>query len=266
MDASRERALLGEFNAPPAGRFAEINGMEMYYEVHGAGEPLLLLHGFTNTHELWDPLVPLLSERFMVIAPDLRGHGRSNNTSNEFTHRQSARDVAGLLDHLGIDRFKAAGTSTGGMTLLHLATWQPARPEALIIIATTSHYPERARAIMRDLAPERIRDEANELMRRVHHRGEEQVQMLRRQFHEFKDSYEDMNFTGPLLSTVQARTLIVHGDRDAFFEVGIPVEMYRSIPNGYLWITCSTKLKVSWGEAAYVWGRTMSGSTIGEGC
>jgi pimeloyl-ACP methyl ester carboxylesterase len=72
--------------------------------------------------------------------------------------------------------------------------------------------------------------------RAVHKHGDEQVRALRRQFYGFKDSYEDMNFTAPLLGTIQARTLVVHGDRDQFFPVDIPLEMYRSIPNSFLWI------------------------------
>ena len=236
MDAVRERELLDRLGAPPAGRFAEVNGFELYYEVHGAGAPLLLLHGFTQAGVAWQPYLPAFTGSYRVIVPDLRGHGRSTNPSGKFTHRQSAEDVAALLDHLDIDRCCALGFSTGGMTLLHLATRRPERIERMIVISSTSYYPEQARAIMRDLDPDRLRDEANDELRKIHHRGEEQVYALRRQFHEFKDSYEDMNFTGPLLATIQAPTLIVHGDRDDFFEVGIPVEMYRAIPDSYLWI------------------------------
>jgi pimeloyl-ACP methyl ester carboxylesterase len=56
------------------------------------------------------------------------------------------------------------------------------------------------------------------------------------QFNAFKDSYDDMNFTSPYLSTITARTLIIHGDRDEQFSIEIPMEMYRSIPKSYLWI------------------------------
>lgn len=73
-------------------------------------------------------------------------------------------------------------------------------------------------------------------MRQVHVHGDEQIRSLRRQFNNFKDSYDDMNFTGPLLSTIKARTLIIHGDRDEFFPVNIPVEMYHSIPRSASWI------------------------------
>lgn len=75
-----------------------------------------------------------------------------------------------------------------------------------------------------------------EFARKLHKRGDEQIKALRMQFHNLKDSYDDMNFTAPFLSTIQARTFIVHGDRDAFFPVNVPVEMYESIPKSYLWI------------------------------
>jgi len=240
MDLNREHKLLQQFDAPPEGHFTEINGMQMYYEIHGHGEPLLLLHGFTSTGRRWDPYLPIFTDHFQLIVPDLRGHGRSTNPSAGFTNEQSARDMAALLDHLKIDRFKAAGQSSGGMTLLHLAIQQPSRLEALILMATTSYYPEAARAIMRKVDPEQLDEETIKAMLEFHHWGEDQVRMLHRQFRDFKDSYSDMNFTPPLLSTIRARTLIVHGDRDAFIEVGIPVEIYRSIPNSYLWILPNT--------------------------
>jgi pimeloyl-ACP methyl ester carboxylesterase len=66
--------------------------------------------------------------------------------------------------------------------------------------------------------------------------GDSQIRELAKQFGDFKDSYEDMNFTPPLLGTIKARTLIVHGDRDEFFPVSIPVEMYRAIRGSALWI------------------------------
>jgi pimeloyl-ACP methyl ester carboxylesterase len=67
-------------------------------------------------------------------------------------------------------------------------------------------------------------------------RGDPQIRELATQFAGFRDSYDDMNFTAPFLGTIRARTLIVHGDRDEFFPVDIPVEMYRAIPGAALWI------------------------------
>jgi len=90
--------------------------------------------------------------------------------------------------------------------------------------------------IMRAATVESLTPQDYERLRPIHVRGDEQIRELRRQFHGFKDSYEDMNFTRPYLSTITARTLIVHGDRDDFFPVEIPLEMYRSIPDAFLWI------------------------------
>lgn len=236
MVNEREKELLKRVDAPSKGRFAEINGMDMYFEVHGEGEPLFVLHGFSATSQIWKPRIPAFKEHFQIILPDLRGHGRSTNPSREFTHRQSAKDILALADHLGIERFMAMGASTGGMTLIHAATQEPDRIEALVLAAATIYFPEAAREIMRDMAPEKLTDEAIRNMREAHKWSDDQVRDLRRQFYGFKDSYDDMNFTAPYLTTIKARTLIIHGDRDQFFPVNIPYEMYQAIPNSYLWI------------------------------
>lgn len=219
-----------------AGRTVVVNGMEMYYESSGNGEPLVLLHGFNGSGVVWSRFVPELAQKYRVIVPDLRGHGRSSNPSRQFTHRQSALDVYALLDSLGIRQFRAMGISTGGMTLLHMATQQPSRVDAMVLIGATIYFPEQARAIMRRAAPESLTTQMIERRRQVHKRGDDQIRDLQRMFHAFKDNYDDMNFTGPYLSTITARTLIVHGDRDEFFPVEIPLEMYRNIPNSALWI------------------------------
>ncbi len=212
-----------------------VNGIDLAYRDIGVGEPLVLIHGFFGTGEMWDPLLEAFPDRRLIV-PDLRGHGHSTNPEEEFTHRRAARDVFALLDHLGIHTFQGIGGSTGGMTLLHMATQQPERVEAMILVAATSYFPKPAREIMRRSDPDSVRARRLEGLARQHSRGEGQARALMRNFHDFRDSYDDMNFTPPLLATITARTLIVHGDRDEFFPVEIPVEQYRSIPDSYLWI------------------------------
>ena len=218
------------------GRSVAVNGIELYYETHGEGEPLILLHGFNGSIRAWEKFVPDLAKDFKVIAVDMRGHGRSTNPSNEFTHRQSARDIFALMDSLGLEKIKAMGISSGGMTLLHMATQQPSRIDSMVLIGATIYFPPQSREIMSRRTPESLTAAEIERSSRVHVRGEEQIRALRGQFNRMKDSYDDMNFTRPYLSTIKARTLIVHGDRDAHFPVNIPVEMYESIPRSYLWI------------------------------
>src|SRR6478735_9346115 len=102
--------------APPQGHFTTVNGFQMYYEVHGEGSPLVLLHNFTGSTLFWQPYLADLAELFKLIVVDMRGHGRSNNPANQFTHRQSALDIFALMDQLEIEQFKVIGVSSGGMT------------------------------------------------------------------------------------------------------------------------------------------------------
>jgi pimeloyl-ACP methyl ester carboxylesterase len=214
-----------------------INGIQLAYEEQGSGPALLLLHGFGGCRDAWKPLLPGLAGHYRVIMPDLRGHGGSTNPSGTFTHRQAALDMFALLDQLGIREFKAMGISSGGMILLHMATQQPKRVEAMVLISATTYFPEQARAIQRHMAaPDSLSPDLLKWMRHCATRGDTQVRDLVRQLNGFKDSYDDMNFTEPFLHTITARTFIVHGDRDPLFPVAIPVQAYGAIPHSYLWI------------------------------
>ncbi len=222
--------------ASPVEASAAVNGVELFYRVYGNGSPLVLLHGFFGTGALWDPWIPELAERYRVIVPDLRGHGRSSNPSGRFTHRESATDILALLDEIGVDRFRAIGASSGAMTLIHIATRQPDRVAGLVLLGGTPYFPETARAIQRSSSLGSIPPKMMRQLEDWHPGGEAQIKALSEQFHSFGDNYEDMSFTSPYLSTILAPTLIIHGDRDEHFPVEIAVEMYRSIPHSYLWV------------------------------
>lgn len=220
---------------PSPGHFADVNGIQMYYEIYGEGDPLIMLHGFTQSSLLWHPFVADFAEHYQLVVPDLRGHGRSTNPTAQFTHRQAALDIFALLDGAGINRFKAIGFSSGGEALLHMATQQPARVESMVLISAASYWPEQTRAVLRGIS---VDDPARdwEKLRQRHVYGDEQIRTLLQQFHDQGDSYDDMNFTAPYLSTISAKTLIMYGDRDHFYPVSIAVEMYNAIPDSYLWI------------------------------
>ncbi|HYK90837.1 MAG TPA: alpha/beta hydrolase, partial [Acidobacteriota bacterium] len=99
----------------------------------------------------------------------------------------------------------------------------------------TPYFPAQARPIMRQY-PESLTEQAWELLRRRHPGGDAQIHALLASTRAFADSYNDLNFTTPYLSTIQARTLIVQGDRDPLYPVEISVEMARAIPRSSLWI------------------------------
>src|SRR5208283_3844321 len=104
------------------GRTELLNGLQVYFEIHGAGEPLFLLHGFTGCSQNWLPTKEEWGDGFQLIVPDLRGHGRSGTLTAPFRHEDSASDLFALLDHLGIESCKGVGVSCGGNVLLHMAT------------------------------------------------------------------------------------------------------------------------------------------------
>lgn len=122
------------------------------------------------------------------------------------------------------------------MALLHMATSQPKRIDSMVLISATSYFPDQARVIMRRASFGTMPQEVQEMYRQCAKRGDEQIRQLITQLNALHENYDDMNFTAQSLSTIKARTLVVHGDRDRFFPVEIPVSIYRSIPDAALWI------------------------------
>lgn len=218
-----------------AGRTERLNGVEIHFEIHGSGEPLVLLSGFSGTSGDWKPSLSEWGTGFQIILPDLRGHGRSSILSKQFRHRDAAADMVALLDHLGIGSIKAVGISGGGNVLLHMATMQSARVKAMVLVSATPYFPAQARVIMRDYAKSLPQQEWDRL-RRCHPGGDTQIKALLESTAAFADSHDDMNFTPPLLGTIEARTLIVQGDRDPLYPVELSVEMAKAIPGSSLWI------------------------------
>jgi pimeloyl-ACP methyl ester carboxylesterase len=123
-------------------KVVHVNDIDLFYQDYGSGSPLVLLHGWFGSNAFWDPYINALTQEYRVIVPDFRGHGRSTNPNDyAFSERDFAHDIFALLDHLGIERFKGVGFSSGGMTFLHMATEQSKRIEAMILIGTVHYFP-----------------------------------------------------------------------------------------------------------------------------
>jgi len=207
--------------------------IELAYEIEGHGEPLLFLHGFTGCGGDWRSIDPTLSDRWGGIAPDLRGHGRSTNPSRVFEFRDAARDVRELLRRLGLERINAIGVSGGGITLMHMTLQDPASIAAMILVSAPPFFPDQARAFMRAFSIERD-SPAWADMRHRHARGDEQIAMLVEQSRAFADSHDDVRFTPGALRTIATKTLIVFGDRDPLYPVGLAVELFEHLRNASL--------------------------------
>jgi len=216
----------------------DVNGCRLYFEERGEGDALLLLHGGTGTGGDWQHVFTTGDPAgFRVILPDLRGHGQSSiNRLPAFTFRQCALDMFALLDQLGIQRVKAIGMSAGAKTLLHMATLQPDRVEAMVLVSATPRFPPEARAAMAQLTADAFTEAQWASLRTRHVHGDDQIRMLWDQMRALKDDYDDMAFTPAQLVTITARTLIVHGDQDPLYPVELALEMYRAIPDAALWV------------------------------
>jgi pimeloyl-ACP methyl ester carboxylesterase len=115
-----------------AGQYAEVNGINLYFETHGSGRPLILLHGGLGSGEMFGPVLPTLAERNQVIAVDLQGHGRTADIDRPIDIRLMADDIAALIDHLGLDRPALVGYSLGGGVALQTAVKYPAKVGRLV--------------------------------------------------------------------------------------------------------------------------------------
>jgi pimeloyl-ACP methyl ester carboxylesterase len=115
-----------------AGEYAEVNGINLYYETRGAGRPLILLHGGLGSGEMFGPVLPILAERHQVIAVDLQGHGRTADIDRPIDIRLMADDIAALIDHLDLDRPDVVGWSLGGGVALQTAVRHPGNVGRLV--------------------------------------------------------------------------------------------------------------------------------------
>ncbi len=149
-------ALASTANAEPSGdkslniptrtdRVA-VNGVQLHYEVHGEGPPLLMLHGGVNPSEMFGAPLAEMAKSYQVIAVHLRGHGLSTDSHEPWSHKQMADDVAALLAKLGFDKIDIMGWSLGGKVALQTAIHYPERVGKLVVIGVnikdTGNFPE----------------------------------------------------------------------------------------------------------------------------
>ena len=128
------------------GQYADINGVNLYYETHGTGRPLILLHGGLGSGEMFGPILPALAADHQVIAEDLQGHGRTADTDRPIDVRLMADDIATLIAHLGFDQADVMGYSLGGGVAMMTAIRHPEVVRRLVAVSANIRrdaiYPE----------------------------------------------------------------------------------------------------------------------------
>ncbi|RZK66123.1 MAG: alpha/beta hydrolase [Pedobacter sp.] len=123
-------------NNPTVGKYAELNGIKLYYEIYGEGEPLLLLHGNNSSIASFENQVEILSKKYKVIALDSRGQGKSTGDSTKITYELMAKDVNEFLQQLQLKNVNILGWSDGGNIALIVAMQYPDKVKKMAVMGT----------------------------------------------------------------------------------------------------------------------------------
>ena len=217
--------------APQTG-YAPVNGLQMYYELHGAGDPLVLLHGAYATIDLWGPILSTLAENRQVIAVELQGHGHTADIDRPFSYEQMADDVAALMEHLQIPQADVVGYSMGGNTGLQLAIRHPELVRKLVAISANyrsdGYYPE-VLAMIQTITPEMFAETPlAEAYRRNAPNPEDFPTLV-----EKHKAFDAAGFAWPEedVAAITAPTLLIYGDLDIIRPEHM-VELFRLLGGG----------------------------------
>src|SRR6266481_7773435 len=198
----------------PTGNYVSVNGINLYYEMHGTGRPLIMLHGGFGTFEMFTALAPALAQNHQVIGVDLYGHGRTALTDRPIHFEQMADDIAGLIGHLGLEKADLLGFSLGGAVALQTAIRHPERVNQLVVISTpfkrTGWHPEM-QAGMAAIAPEIfLNTPIYEDYRRVAPKPEDFPRLVANMREALSQDYDWTE----QVSALKTPTLIITGDAD----------------------------------------------------
>ena len=211
--------------------YSEVNGLRMYYEIYGAGNPLVLLHGGGSTIQTtFGRLIPLLSQRRQLIALELQAHGRTGDRDADLSFEQDADDVTCLLQNIGLARADFLGFSNGGQTAIEIALSHLHIVNKLILASTfysrdaaPMQFWEGFKTATLDVMPKALQDgylAANNDRQGLQNMFNKDV----RRMMNFKD------FSDQQMSSIKASTLVISSSRDVG-SAEHAVKMYRTIPD-----------------------------------
>jgi len=215
--------------------YAKVNGITMYYEIHGSGEPLFVLHGAGDSIETMKNGLVDLSKNYQVIAIDTRGHGRTTDSDQPFSNELFAKDIIELMDLLEIDKAHIVGLSDGGVTGLTMAINYPDRVNKLVTIGA-------------NFTPDGLTDQVIEAISDSENIKKLPISSVYRRYAPDPTNWPVLieklwqmtlsgpNYTQADLGKIQAPVLVVLGERDNFIRVEHTEELHRMIPNSTLLI------------------------------
>jgi pimeloyl-ACP methyl ester carboxylesterase len=198
-----------------AGRYATVNGLKLYYELHGTGTPLVLIHGGGSTIESnFARILPALARTHQVIAIETQSHGHTADIDRPFSFEQDADDVSVLLQHLHIEKADILGFSNGGTIALQVAIRHPKQVNKLVLASTLykrDGMPAGFFEGMQQATLEHMPAPLKEAYRKVNSDPQGLQKMFTRdatRMIHFQDISDD------LIKAVQAPTLVINGDTD----------------------------------------------------
>jgi pimeloyl-ACP methyl ester carboxylesterase len=220
--------------------YAPVNGIKMYYEIHGAGEPLLLIHGGGSTIETtFGRILPLLAQYYKVIAMELQAHGRTTDRNNTESFEQDADDVAALLQYLKINKAHFLGFSNGGNTAMQIAIRHPDVVNKLVVVSAFYKREGMIAGFFEGLQQATL-DNMPELLKVYYLQVNNNQNGLQTMFSKDKErmlQFKDWN--DEQLQSILAPVLLLLGDRDVV-TAEHAVKMSKIIPNARLMIVPGT--------------------------
>lgn len=221
------------------GKYLDVGGVRTYYEVHGNGPPVVLLHGGLCAIETFAEQTSALCERFQVWLPERRGHGRTPDTEAPYTYVQMLEDTLGFMDAVGIDRTDVVGFSDGANIGLLLAIHQPARVHRLVMISGNS---DPGGILAPEDVPERgsLEDSFQGLVALYGELSPDGPDHFAVVFQKLQRLWADEpRIEAAELATVRAPTLVMAADAD-LISIDHTVELYRAIPDARLSIVADS--------------------------
>jgi pimeloyl-ACP methyl ester carboxylesterase len=218
---------------PGAGGYVSVNGLEMYYEIHGTGQPLVLLHGaFSAIGTSFGELLPSLAERRQVIAFEMQAHGRTADIDRPLSYEQMADDTAAALEQLGIEKADFFGYSMGAFIALQIAIRHPDVVRKLVLASVTYNLGGVHPGLMEGLAdmkPEMMYGSPwHEEYTRIAPNPEDFATLFA------KKTQMDRNLKdvpAEFIESIEAPTLLIIGDSD-LVRPEHAVEMFRLLGGG----------------------------------
>ena len=216
------------------GQYAEVNGINLYFETHGTGQPLILLHGGLGSGEMFGPTLTELAQQHQVITVDLQGHGRTADIDRPIDIRLMADDIAALIDHLKLDKPDVVGYSLGGGVALFTAVKYPDKVRRLVVASAHARRdaipPEMLaqQAQVNAAAAEFLKDTPMwELYQRVAPHPEDFPRLLDKVGEAMAQDYDDTED----VRSLQVPTLLVAADAD-MAPPSHYVEMFKLLDGG----------------------------------